>query len=259
MKNGFISSKHMDTIHRLTSLQSSYNDMTSNMIDEFLFSESNFDDGELIREDGVETYPAYENMKPGFIEVKSDFWTEAQALLQDSLNLTSWSDDSDCETVVKVSEPESEWIEVTKAPIAETSVRFVPWCRRGNACEWGDCKFRHERCEHYDKWVSTRGKTRMCRHQNTDLDNCKSPEEGGCKYDHRDLSKLRLFSDDLACSTEYDFLKNFGPMGVEQLPGTMWDTSFMTAADRKIMIRSLDAAKIEYDLSDTWLSIYFNN
>jgi hypothetical protein len=137
--------------------------------------------------------------------------------------------------------------------------RAPRWCKNGNACPWADCQFRHERCEHYDKWVSTRGRTRGCRCQESDPHNCRSPEEGGCKYDHRDLSKLRLFSENLPCSTEYEFLKHFGPMDVEQLPGTAWDTSFMTSANRKIMIRSLDAAKVEYDLCDTWVAIYFNH
>jgi len=122
------------------------------------------------------------------------------------------------------------------------------WCKQGNACVWKNCKFRHERCEHYDKWVASKGKTRGCRCQNTDSDNCKNPEEGGCKYDHRDLSTLKEYIEQIEIKDETTLLEYFMPLDLECKSSDHYDISKLSKTDKGLLLRSLEASSINHHL-----------
>jgi hypothetical protein len=134
--------------------------------------------------------------------------------------------------------------------------RMPKWCKHGNACIWQNCPFRHERCEHYDKWVASRGKTRGCRCQQTDPRNCKSPEEGGCKYDHRDLSKLEVYHTTLPCKTEVELWDSFYERGLDIHAGNCYDVTGMTRMNRALLVRSLTASGLVFEDNDRWMEIY---
>jgi hypothetical protein len=158
---------------------------------------------------------------------------------------------------------EKEW-ECVGAPkqVDIAYVRPARWCRNGNACQWANCKFRHERCEHYDKWVASRGRTRGCRCQQSDPHNCKSPEEGGCKYDHRDLSKLDIFVETVPITNEGDMLEYFMPLGLDAHCSSAIDVRDMNKHDRALLVRSLTAAGkdvVEFEDNDTWFRVNFLN
>lgn len=151
-----------------------------------------------------------------------------------------------------------EKIETFTAPLPARTPR---WCRNGNACQWANCKFRHERCEHYDRWVATRGKTRGCRCQQSDPRNCKSPEEGGCKYDHRDLSKLDMFVETVPITNEGDMWEYFMPLGLDAHCSSALDVTGMSKHNRALLIRSFEAAcnVMEFENNDTWFHVDFVN
>jgi hypothetical protein len=154
---------------------------------------------------------------------------------------------------------EEGWEHVGASKVVETTfVRPARWCRNGNACQWANCKFRHERCEHYDKWVASRGKTRGCRCQQSDPRNCKSPEEGGCKYDHRDLSKLEMFVESVSITCEADMWEHFMQLGLEAHCGSAVDVTGMRKYERALLIRSLEAAGVHVIDNDTWLEVDFD-
>lgn len=146
--------------------------------------------------------------------------------------------------------------EKTETIQASLPARTPRWCKHGNACLWQNCPFRHERCEHYDKWVATRGKTRGCRCQQTDPRNCKSPEEGGCKYDHRDLSKLEVYHKSLPCNTEVELWDSFYARGLDAHGANAYDVSKMTRTNRALLVRSLIANEVQFEDNDTWIEIY---
>ena len=148
--------------------------------------------------------------------------------------------------------------EKTEAFTASLPARAPRWCRNGNACQWANCKFRHERCEHYDKWVSSRGKTRGCRCQQSDPRNCKSPEEGGCKYDHRDLSKLDVFVEIVSIAAEDDMWEYFMPLGLDSHCSSALCVTDMTKHDRALLVRSLTASGVEFADNDTWFHVSFD-
>lgn len=146
--------------------------------------------------------------------------------------------------------------EKTGAIQASLPARAPRWCKHGNACLWQNCPFRHERCEHYDKWVATRGKTRGCRCQQTDPRNCKSPEQGGCKYDHRDLAKLEVYHKSLPCKTEAELWDNFYERGLEAHAGNAFDVTGMSRTNRALLVRSLEASGVVFEDNETWMEIY---
>jgi len=152
-----------------------------------------------------------------------------------------------------VSSGEWETVGVSKQ---EEVVRPPRWCKHGNACIWQNCPFRHERCEHFDKWVASRGKTRGCRCQVTDPRNCKSPEEGGCKYDHRDTSCLEVYHKSLPCKTEVQLWDNFYERGLEIHGGNAYDVTGMSRTNRALLVRSLLADGVIFDDNNTWMEIH---
>lgn len=173
----------------------------------------------------------------------------------------SWADTLYEEEPVLSSTEESvcsqEWETVGVAKM-QTFVRAPRWCKHGNACIWQNCPFRHERCEHHDKWVSSRGRTRGCRCLSTDPRSCKSPEQGGCKYDHRDLRDLAVYHKSLPCNTEAELWDSFYQRGLEAKYSDAYDVSAMSSMDRSLLIRSLNANCVQYDEYDTWMRIYLD-
>jgi len=139
-------------------------------------------------------------------------------------------------TPVEESDEESDEEKATRAP---------RWCKMGNACQWRNCMFRHERCEHYDRFVASKGKTRGCRCQLTDKDNCKSPEEGGCKYDHRDLSKLKVYVEKIEIESESEMLEYFYPLGLDCQFSDYYNMTGMSKNDKGILLRSLEHSNSE--------------
>lgn len=148
-----------------------------------------------------------------------------------------------------------EW-ETVGAPKQEEEVRLPRWCKHGNACIWQNCPFRHERCEHFDKWVASRGKTRGCRCQVTDPHSCKSPEEGGCKYDHRDTSRLEVYHKSLPCKTETQLWDSFYERGLDIHAGNAYDVTGMSRTNRALLVRSLKADGVIFDDNNTWMEIH---
>jgi hypothetical protein len=157
---------------------------------------------------------------------------------------------------------EDGWEQVGAPKMEAEHLRPARWCRNGNACQWANCKFRHERCEHYDRWVATRGKTRGCRCQQTDPYNCKTPDEGGCKYDHRDLSKLDVFVESVPITNEADMWDYFLPLGLDGHSSSAICVKRLNKYNRALLIRSLEAAGkdvVEFEDNDTWMNVNFVN
>jgi len=148
----------------------------------------------------------------------------------------------------------AEW-ETVGAAKQEPVVRAPRWCKHGNACIWQNCPFRHERCEHFDKWVASGRKTRGCRSQLTDSRSCRSPEEGGCKYDHRNTSELEVYHKSLPCKTEDELWENFYQRGLEWHAGDAYDVTRMSRTNRALLIRSLIANNVQFEDNDTWMDI----
>ena len=190
---------------------------------------------------------------------------ENKILLGLDLQLDNWADSESWHTQPSTPKNDDDvWITVgsDSIEVKEKDGRSNKWCKHQNACVWANCPFRHERCEHHDRWVATRGRTRGCRSHVTDPDSCKSPEQGGCQYDHRDLSKLRILHETLPCSNEDELICSFGDLGLDYLPGSMYDISTMAPYDKRLLLRSLNAVKdLKHDLTeecnDTYVTIYF--
>ena len=143
-------------------------------------------------------------------------------------------------------------METIQAPIYPRTPR---WCKHGNACIWQNCPFRHERCAHYDNWVASRGRSRGCRCQVTDPRNCKSPEDGGCKYDHRDLGNLEVYHKSLPCNTEAELWDSFYERGLDAHASNAYDVTGMSRINRALLVRSLIANDVEFEDNDTWMEI----
>ena len=168
-------------------------------------------------------------------------YDDISPVVEDTLSVVS----DDWEVVgVKV-----ETLQTSSAP------RVARWCKHGNACLWQNCPFRHERCEHYDKWVESRGRTRGCRSQQTDQHNCSSPEDGGCKYDHRDMRTLEVYHKSLPCSSEKELWDSFYTRGLEYHAANCFDVSGLSRTNRALLIRSLEAVKIPYEDYGNWMQI----
>jgi hypothetical protein len=166
-----------------------------------------------------------------------------------------YESDSDSVRTLEYTTPESdgEW-EVVGAPkltrcnaIIQETAKPAKWCRDGNACEWKNCKFRHERCSHYDNWIARGKRGNNCRCCVTDPDSKKRPEDGGCMYDHRDVSKLKMFIESVPCSTEEELWNNFYDLGLEGVMTNVYDTRNMAKQDKSLLTRSLKANNVEFE------------
>lgn len=131
------------------------------------------------------------------------------------------------------------------------------WCKHGNSCIWKNCKFRHERCAHYDSWVARRCTGKTCRSHDADPESCKSTEEGGCQYDHRNPDTLRYYVDTVPATTEKDLMEEFYRFGLDQINPTIFDITNMEKFDKKLLMRSLSASPVEFegDEDTPWLRI----
>ena len=168
------------------------------------------------------------------------------------------SSSSQYETQVE-SDTGDDWEEVGKKTIAVEEWKPVAkWCRDGNACQWKNCKFRHERCAHYDAWIQRGKKGNNCRCHATDPNSCMSPEEGGCKYDHRDASKLKMFIELVPCSTESELWNSFVTRGLEYHAADGYDVTNMSRLDRALLVRSLTSAKVPFEDCGSFMNIYVN-
>ncbi len=173
------------------------------------------------------------------------------ALLQDIIPEGAlWSDyfcQSDTESV---KEDEGEW-EIVGKPKQEYKAP-PKWCRDGNACEWRNCKFRHERCTHYDNWIKRGKKGHNCRSNNNNR-----PTEGGCLYDHRDVTKLKMFVEKVPCASEEDIWNHFFDKKLDAVNGDIYDVTKMARLDKALLVRSLLAEKIPFEDYETWMKICF--
>jgi len=138
----------------------------------------------------------------------------------------------------------------------ENVVRHLRWCKHGNACLWHNCPFRHERCLHFDNWLARDKRGYACRSLLTDGESCKSSEEGGCKYDHRDPINLQIYIHTLPCSTEKELWDSFYDLCLRWPFGGIFDISQMSRTDKGLLIRSLRAANIEFEDKETWIEMY---
>jgi hypothetical protein len=158
-------------------------------------------------------------------------------------------------TIVAEESDGESWEEVGAKKV-ETFVRAPKWCKHGNACMWRNCPFRHERCEHHDRYIASGKKTRGCRCLATDPDSKKSPMDGGCMYDHRDLKKLRMYHKSVPAANEAQIWDSFYELGLEAVMPTIYETTGMDRVNRSLLVRSLDAAGIQFDEYETWMQIY---
>lgn len=133
------------------------------------------------------------------------------------------------------------------------------WCRAGNACPWLNCKFRHERCSHFDNWVARGKKGFNCRCHVTDPESKKMPIEGGCKYDHRDPATLKMFVETLPCSTERELWDSFYDKGLRLHVSDVFNIRRMSKSGQLLLMRSLDAAGIEYVDERKYMYIYYTD
>jgi hypothetical protein len=174
------------------------------------------------------------------------FYEESISIIEETASVTSVATSGGWEEVGKI------------APKVEQAYARPPkWCKHGNACLWQNCPFRHERCAIYDKWIANNKRGYSCRCMAADPESCKSPEEGGCKYDHRDPSKLETYYKTLPCKTEAEMWDSFCDRGLESCYADTVDTSKMSRTNKSLLIRSLTAENIEYDDCDTWMKICF--
>lgn len=131
----------------------------------------------------------------------------------------------------------------------------IKWCKHVNACMWKNCPFRHEPCEHYHNWVSNGKKGRNCRNY---ANSSKSPEEGGCKYDHRDVTNLKEYNHVLPCATEAALWDSFYDLGLEMPWSNTFVVSGMKKEDVSLLFRSLKSANLEFEDNDTWVKIWID-
>lgn len=148
--------------------------------------------------------------------------------------------------VTKPAEQKKEVVHIQKEPAVpepRKSTRPMPWCKRGNSCLWGNCKFRHERCKHHDQWQDSGCKGRPCRSLKYDPLSNKCPADGGCMYDHRDKADLREFIYTVDISDPSKIKDQFAYRGIMLLGNEQYSTEEMDKEDRALLIRSLNAAR----------------
>lgn len=171
---------------------------------------------------------------------------------------SSWGNEvSDCDTTSVASEEWETVGESTRSTNASIAPREVQrkWCSHGNACVWRNCPFRHERCTHYDNWVA-RGKCGYsCKSIKTDPTSCKSPEDGGCKYDHRNTTNLQTYYDSLPCETEDELWQSFESKGIISYAADAYGIEKMARVDKALLIRSLRRYGVDFEDNETWLKI----
>ena len=150
---------------------------------------------------------------------------------------------------------------VAPVPDVDMRIRRMPWCKRGNSCPWSNCKFRHERCMHFDRWKATGCRGNGCRSLKYDPLSNKCPADGGCQYDHRDLSQLKEFIEIIDINTKQDLADNFYPLGLYHMYDEEYDTPLMSKEDRQLLIRSLKAARedeiLQYGEDGDCFTIHF--
>ena len=162
-------------------------------------------------------------------------------------------------TVVEETVDEQGWEVVNNSSKPEVKPELKPWCTYGNACAYKNCKNRHETCEHHAKWLAN-GKTgHSCRSLREDPFSCKSPMYGGCKYDHRDHSKLQTWVDNLPCSSETEIWESFGKFRLEASSSYLFDTSEMERRHKGLLFASLIHDGVEYEYNKPILYINFTN
>lgn len=132
---------------------------------------------------------------------------------------------------------------VTPVVDSEVRIRRMPWCKRGNSCSWSNCKFRHERCTHFDRWKSTGCRGTGCRALKYDPLSIKCPADGGCQYDHRNMADLKEFIETIDINTKQDLVDNFYRVGLYHMYDEVYDTTNMSKEDKQLLIRSLKAAR----------------
>jgi hypothetical protein len=106
-------------------------------------------------------------------------------------------------------------------------------------------------------WISRGKKGYNCRSLVQDPDSCKSPEDGGCKYDHRDLTKLHVYHVDLPCETVYDLCDNFCKRGLEVYASDAFGIEHMSKTDKALLFRSLKSYDIYFEDNETWIDVSF--
>lgn len=121
------------------------------------------------------------------------------------------------------------------------------WCRDGNACPWLNCKFRHERCSHYDNWLARGKKGACCRAWANDPFSSKRPDEGGCLYDHRNPSQLKVYHETLPCSTEEELWDSFYEKKLRLHVSDVYDLRRMRPKNRDLLVRSLIKAGVSFE------------
>lgn len=153
--------------------------------------------------------------------------------------------------------------EESVAPIPDTEVRVhrMPWCKRGNACPWSNCKFRHVRCVHFDRWKATGCRGAGCRSLKYDPLSNKCPADGGCQYDHRSPEDMKIFIEVLPIVEESDLMDQFKEFGLYHMYDEVYDTSKMKKEDKQLLIRSLKAARdeeiLQYGEDEDEFTIHF--
>lgn len=205
-------------------------------------------------------------MKNGFFNATENGYHNTMALLESMIpEGVMWGDfayDTDFLSQAPEftnSESEGEWETVGRPTVERTEMVQQKWCRDGNACKWKNCTFRHERCSHHDNWVRRGKKGHACRCVETDPLSVKRPDEGGCKYDHRDMSKLAVYINTVKCETESDMFNYFYERKLDGVIGHIYDVSKMSRMDKGILLRSLTAADIHFEYNHDYVKIYFED
>lgn len=145
---------------------------------------------------------------------------DLDAVVHTAVDLKSqMSDEEGWETVGKTEE----------APLPLMEKRPPRWCKDGNTCQWKTCVFRHEKCSFGAR----------CRSWQNDKGNTKTPENGGCPYDHRDHSKLitlvpRVFAN------EADMWEMFWDHGLDARTSSIVDVSSMSTNARAALYSCLE-------------------
>lgn len=149
--------------------------------------------------------------------------------------------------VTKPSEEKTEVVHIQKEPAAPEPRKWsrpMPWCKRGNSCPWSNCKFRHERCKHHDRWVvSGSVDNRGCRSLKYDPLSNKCPTDGGCMYDHRSPSDLKMFIELVEINSHEDLMDNFKDLGLVHMSDESYHIENMKKEDKQLFIRSLKDAR----------------
>lgn len=167
---------------------------------------------------------------------------------------TNWAD-----TLAEMSAPPStqEGWDIVTRPIRVVAAPQRParWCNLGNACMRGDCRYRHERCAHYDAWIARGRRGHTCRSMDRDPRSVLPPSEGGCMYDHRDPRDLTVTPEVLPVVTEQQLIDSFYTSGLECMSHGSYGFARMRQEDFSRLIRSLKAAKVEYEVFGDYINI----